>query len=73
MVRMGSCRGEDNGGCLHEAQTTPRRLPPPPGLQTLNTSDALAAIREKISTGEFSTHVAYLADFISSSERGIIK
>ncbi len=26
-------------------------------------ADALVAIREKISTGEFSTHVAYLADF----------
>jgi hypothetical protein len=61
------------GDACMRAQTTPRRLPPPPGLQTLNTSDALAAIREKISTGEFSTHVAYLADFITSSERGIIK
>jgi hypothetical protein len=61
------------GDACMRAQTTPRHLPLPPGLQTLNTSDALAAIREKISTGEFSTHVAYLADFITSSERGIIK
>ena len=39
----------------------------------LNTTDALAAIREKISSGEFTAHVAYLADFIASSQRGIIK
>jgi len=39
----------------------------------LNTSDALAAIREKIATGEFGDKVAYLADFIARSERGVIK
>jgi len=39
----------------------------------LNTSEALAAIREKIDSGEFGDKVAYLADFIAKSERGIIK
>jgi UDP-N-acetylglucosamine acyltransferase len=39
----------------------------------LNTSDALAVIREKIASGEFGDKVAYLADFIAKSERGIIK
>jgi UDP-N-acetylglucosamine acyltransferase len=39
----------------------------------LNTSDALAAIREKIASGEFGDRVAYLADFIARSERGVIK
>lgn len=39
----------------------------------LNTSEALAAIREKIASGEFGDKVAYLADFIARSERGIIK
>ncbi|HEU4636194.1 MAG TPA: acyl-ACP--UDP-N-acetylglucosamine O-acyltransferase [Edaphobacter sp.] len=39
----------------------------------LNTTDALAAIREKIASGEFGDKVAYLADFIARSERGIIK
>jgi UDP-N-acetylglucosamine acyltransferase len=39
----------------------------------LNTTDALAAIREKIASGEFGERVAYLADFIARSERGIIK
>jgi UDP-N-acetylglucosamine acyltransferase len=39
----------------------------------LNTTDALAAIREKIAAGEFGDKVAYLADFIARSERGIIK
>ncbi|HEY0263681.1 MAG TPA: acyl-ACP--UDP-N-acetylglucosamine O-acyltransferase [Granulicella sp.] len=39
----------------------------------LNTSEALAAIREKIASGEFGERVAYLADFIAKSERGIIK
>jgi UDP-N-acetylglucosamine acyltransferase len=39
----------------------------------LNTADALAAIREKIAAGEFGDKVAYLADFIAKSERGIIK
>jgi UDP-N-acetylglucosamine acyltransferase len=39
----------------------------------LNTSDALSAIREKVSSGEFGEKVAYLADFIARSERGVIK
>jgi UDP-N-acetylglucosamine acyltransferase len=39
----------------------------------LNISDALAAIREMIALGGAGEHVVYLADFIASSERGIIK
>ncbi|MDE1177081.1 MAG: acyl-ACP--UDP-N-acetylglucosamine O-acyltransferase [Edaphobacter sp.] len=39
----------------------------------LNTTDALASIREKIASGEFGDKVAYLADFIAKSERGVIK
>jgi UDP-N-acetylglucosamine acyltransferase len=39
----------------------------------LNTSDALTAIRETIASGNAGEHVAYLADFIANSERGIIK
>ncbi|MEG9437935.1 acyl-ACP--UDP-N-acetylglucosamine O-acyltransferase [Edaphobacter sp. HDX4] len=39
----------------------------------LNTSEALATIREKIASGEFGDKVAYLADFIARSERGVIK
>lgn len=39
----------------------------------LNTTEALAAIREKIASGEFGEKVAYLADFIARSERGVIK
>ena len=39
----------------------------------LNISDALAAIREKIASGEFGERVSYLADFIAKSERGVIK
>jgi UDP-N-acetylglucosamine acyltransferase len=39
----------------------------------LNTTDALAAMREKIATGEFGEHVAYFADFIANSQRGVIK
>ena len=39
----------------------------------LNTSDALSAIREKVASGEFGEKVAYLADFIARSERGVIK
>ena len=39
----------------------------------LNTTEALAAIREKIASGEFGEKVAYLADFIAQSDRGIIK
>ena len=39
----------------------------------LNISDALATIRETIASGKAGEHVAYLADFIANSERGIIK
>jgi UDP-N-acetylglucosamine acyltransferase len=39
----------------------------------LNTTDALAAIRETIAAGTAGEHVAYLADFIAGSKRGIIK
>jgi UDP-N-acetylglucosamine acyltransferase len=39
----------------------------------LNISDALTAIRETIAAGNAGEHVAYLADFIANSERGIIK
>lgn len=39
----------------------------------LNTTEALAAIREKIAAGEFGEKVAYLAEFIAKSERGVIK
>jgi UDP-N-acetylglucosamine acyltransferase len=39
----------------------------------LNTSDALDAIRKTIAAGNAGEHVAYLADFIANSERGIIK
>jgi UDP-N-acetylglucosamine acyltransferase len=39
----------------------------------LNTSEALKVIREKIASGEFGEHAAYLADFIAHSERGVIK
>jgi UDP-N-acetylglucosamine acyltransferase len=39
----------------------------------LNTTDALAAIREAIAAGTAGEHVAYLADFIANSARGIIK
>jgi UDP-N-acetylglucosamine acyltransferase len=44
-------------------------------LQTskLNTADALASIRERVSKGEFGERVAYLAAFIARSERGVIK
>jgi len=39
----------------------------------LNTTQALEAIRQKVAVGEFGEKVAYLADFIAKSERGIIK
>lgn len=39
----------------------------------LNTGQALAAIREKVQSGDFGPRVAYLAEFIAKSERGIIK
>ncbi len=42
-------------------------------VSKLNTTDAVAAIRETIASGRAGEHVAYLADFIANSERGIIK
>ena len=39
----------------------------------LNTTQALAAIRDKVAGGEFGERVAYLAEFIAKSERGVIK
>ena len=39
----------------------------------MNTSQALEAMREMIAAGSAGEHVAYLADFIANSERGIIK
>ncbi len=39
----------------------------------LNTTQALEAIRAKVRSGEFGERVAYLAEFIGRSERGVIK
>ena len=39
----------------------------------LNTTQALDAIREGVARGEFGERVAYLAEFIARSERGVIK
>ena len=39
----------------------------------MNTRQALEAIREKITGGEFGERVSYLVDFIAKSERGVIK
>ena len=39
----------------------------------LNTTEAVAAMREKVASGEFGEKVAYLAEFIAKSERGVIK
>lgn len=39
----------------------------------LNTTQAVAEIRERVASGEFGEKVAYLAEFIARSERGIIK
>ncbi|WP_035349371.1 acyl-ACP--UDP-N-acetylglucosamine O-acyltransferase [Edaphobacter aggregans] len=39
----------------------------------LNTAEAVQAMREKIASGEFGEKVAYLAEFIAKSERGVIK
>lgn len=41
-------------------------------VSKLNTTDALAILRQTIAAGA-GEHVAYLADFIANSERGIIK
>lgn len=42
-------------------------------MSKLNTSDALAAIQDRIASGEFGPRVGYLAEFIAKSERGVIK
>ena len=39
----------------------------------MNTSQALEAMRGTIAAGDAGEHVAYLADFIANSERGVIK
>ncbi len=39
----------------------------------LNTTQALEAIQQRIADGEFGARVAYLAEFIANSERGVIK
>ena len=39
----------------------------------LNTTDALGAMREMLTSRPDADHVRYLADFIASSERGVIK
>ena len=39
----------------------------------MNTSQALEAMRDTIAAGNAGEHVAYLADFIANSERGVIK
>jgi UDP-N-acetylglucosamine acyltransferase len=42
-------------------------------VSKLNTTQAVEAIREKVASGEFGERVAYLAEFIAKSERGVIK
>lgn len=42
-------------------------------VSKLNTTQALEAIRDKVASGEFGERVAYLAEFIAKSDRGIIK
>jgi UDP-N-acetylglucosamine acyltransferase len=42
-------------------------------VSKLNTTQAVEAIREKVALGEFGERVAYLAEFIAKSERGVIK
>lgn len=42
-------------------------------VSKLNTTQAVEAIREKVANGEFGERVAYLAEFIAKSERGVIK
>ena len=39
----------------------------------LNTTQALEAIRARVASGDFGERVAYLAEFIARSERGVIK
>jgi len=42
-------------------------------VSKLNTTQAIEAIRQKVAAGEFGERVAYLAEFIAKSERGVIK
>ena len=42
-------------------------------VSKLNTSQALAAIQARVASGGFGARVAYLAEFIAKSERGVIK
>ena len=42
-------------------------------MSHMNTTQALEAIRAKLANGEFGERVAYLAEFIAKSERGVIK
>lgn len=42
-------------------------------ISHLNTTQALEAIRAKVASGDFGERVAYLAEFIARSERGVIK
>ena len=63
---------ERRGFTPEQIKAAPRRLPLLLASK-LNTTDALAAIRETITSGAVGEHVAYLADFIANSERGIIK
>lgn len=42
-------------------------------VSKLNTTQALEAIQAKVASGEFGEKVAYLANFIAKSERGVIK
>ncbi|MEK6398855.1 MAG: acyl-ACP--UDP-N-acetylglucosamine O-acyltransferase [Terriglobus sp.] len=42
-------------------------------VSKLNTTQAVEAIRQKVASGEFGPKVAYLAEFIAKSERGVIK
>ena len=42
-------------------------------VSKLNTTQAVEAIQAKVAAGEFGEKVAYLANFIAKSERGVIK
>ena len=42
-------------------------------ISHMNTTQALEAIRAKVASGAFGERVAYLAEFIARSERGVIK
>jgi UDP-N-acetylglucosamine acyltransferase len=42
-------------------------------VSKMNTTQAIEAIRAKVASGEFGERVAYLAEFVAKSERGVIK